>query len=51
MNRRILAAESLEVDMSVQERIRICIILEKARNNQEYAKKVGIEDKSKKGGK
>lgn len=33
--------------MNVKERIRICLVLEKARNNQEYAKKVGIEDKTK----
>lgn len=35
--------------MSVQERVKICLVLEKMRNNEEYAKKVGIEDNTRKG--
>ena len=37
--------------MDPRERVQICLILEKARVNKEYANKAGIEDKTKKGGK
>ena len=37
--------------MDPRERVQLCLILEKARENKDYAKKVGIEDRTKKGGK
>ena len=37
--------------MEPRERVKICLILEKARENKDYAQKVGIEDRTKKGGK